>query len=334
MDFDYKQAWIELACPAFGNLPFELRQLFKRVADECGDLHQEPGSLRQMWPATPDLRQAFEAWGSTDLAKAARAVNNYGHWVSGERPNDLPRDGSHWKFAHYCDQVLSERLGVGSTRWSNRDKKGLDIQIHDGFLRCCYSSSTQWTWTEVGLANENNVAWLKENMRSHNEFWQYKRYLGLNDPWARPWLLAGKNFVVPKTDDDRLLLDLRSVPAPEGWRVQTMTQVNHRLREGVTPSPRTRSFAEASKPHPFCIGTKHMERSDGGYLNPRSAPCDICGEDYDDHLSDKAVMLACSAPNFVMDQTHLDNVKPWLLALKEKAVGVEGFGFVPDNDEE
>lgn len=60
--------------------------------------------------------------------------------------------------------------------------------------------------------------------------------------------------------------------------------VNHRLREGMY------ALKGKSDRHPFCIGTKHFQ-NDSMYLDPSSAPCDICGCDYADHISDRVAIL-------------------------------------------
>lgn len=47
-------------------------------------------------------------------------------------------------------------------------------------------------------------------------------------------------------------------------------------------------------PHPFMVGSKHVERSaelNGGVLDPNLAPCAHCGGDYKDHTHDRVLVV-------------------------------------------
>lgn len=73
------------------------------------------------------------------------------------------------------------------------------------------------------------------------------------------------------------------------------TVKHHRTRKYPEPQPdaslikkfgRTKNFfpyRKTATPHPFVIGNKHIAYSQGATLNPRVAPCDHCGRDYDEH---------------------------------------------------
>lgn len=131
--FDFRRAWRELADPEYRKLPERMRELHKRVDFECAGLDQlndlsmpwpkvKPGELEQ----SPSLREAFEAQTSEDLAVASRVVWSYGHWMPGGSPRPRSRQtGSTWKFAMYCDQILTLRLGVEAAAKGFKVLKGM-----------------------------------------------------------------------------------------------------------------------------------------------------------------------------------------------------------------
>lgn len=167
--FNYVRAWQEMAKPAFENLPSDIHKLVQRVFVEGAELQQKP-DLTMSWPEGSDLRKEFGCYASEDLAKASHIVNCYGHWAPGlrkqlhlddigyqnalNRASALQNVGTHWKFSHYCDQVLRDRCDLP------RDMEGAGVGylIMQGFLRICVSTPYSWTWTEVGLGTERTLA--------------------------------------------------------------------------------------------------------------------------------------------------------------------------------
>jgi hypothetical protein len=151
--FDYASAWHDLAIPAYNVLPDDVHALYARTVRETQGLSQLK-DLSMPWPS-PEFREAFRAIETETLARAARAINSCGHWKPGashcQSSHAFPGTdhGAHWKFSHYADQELSERLGVSR---SNASSPGYKTGILEGYLRVCYETRDSWRWDEVGPA--------------------------------------------------------------------------------------------------------------------------------------------------------------------------------------
>ena len=79
------------------------------------------------------------------------------------------------------------------------------------------------------------------------------------------------------------------------------------------------------KPHPFCIGTRHMQNADG-ILDERacrSAPCAFrnCNLGYDDHTHETAVFVGPVQEHQLLQEDHKEwrdtVLQPYLLKLKD-----------------
>jgi len=90
-DFDYARAWRDLYRPAYKCLSWDLRQLFRRVAVECSELHQRQ-DLWMHWPDedshyvhgfTEPLRANFESFDDEYLAWASQVIFGLGHYAVG-----------------------------------------------------------------------------------------------------------------------------------------------------------------------------------------------------------------------------------------------------------
>jgi hypothetical protein len=153
--FDYAAAWREVARPAYLALPADVIALVGRVAVEARDLSQAPDcSMRWPEPNGGALREAFAVIDPEALALAARVVYYVGHWWPRHgRGVELPgrEHGGHWKFSHYADQVIRERLNL-SANPDGGNYPGLSFQVHEGALRLCYQSRDMWTWAEIAPA--------------------------------------------------------------------------------------------------------------------------------------------------------------------------------------
>ncbi len=157
--FDYRRAWHEVAKPAYLILPADVRQLLADVTEQAKDLHQLP-DCSMPWPEDSDLRARFDRIPAEWLALAARAIYFVGHW----RPADadlaeIPRNGETWKFAHYADQSLRERLGLPPRGSNGRYGSGCHsgVEIHQGTIRVYYSSPDCWLWDEVAPATQEGL---------------------------------------------------------------------------------------------------------------------------------------------------------------------------------
>lgn len=316
-DFDYKRAWIELASPGFGNIPFELRELLKRVAVECADYGQDQ-TLRVIWPDdNGSLKGALSDWSSEDLSKAARSVYFFGHWnfhKDSEMEGYGVTGGSHWKFASYCDQILSERIDARlplrtKGRWE-RSGRGVQIQVHEGFLRGCISSLSSWTWEEVGLATIDNAQKLSDLIGgASTAIWEERitkavREIGMVDPWTAQWL-----------NKDRFM----NLPPKFKGTYGTSENGNFQVVDTI------------AVPHPYCITARHIAA--GGILNSESieaaerngAACGIkgCRLSYKQH--EVALLVSCKTePN--------DELEKYLVGNKDECEknGYAGFAFRND----
>lgn len=157
--FDYARAWAERAKPGYECLPASVQALFLLVAEEAGSLSQLP-DCSMPWPEDRLFRQAFIDIPAEVLAFAARTVHNLGHWKPGKA--DLPTAelsaigrGAHWKFSHYADQVLREKLGLPAR--GDGGRTGVSFAIHEGAIRVCYASRNSWCWEEVAPATARGM---------------------------------------------------------------------------------------------------------------------------------------------------------------------------------
>lgn len=157
--FDYIRAWDDLAYPAWLTLPASIKGLVALTGEQAGDLHQIQ-DLTMPWPEGPGFKSAFEAHDSDTLALASRVVYYLGHWQH-PRAGFTPacslspawnKSGAHWKFSHYADQVLRERLGLQGREKTG--ERGFGFALLEGAIRLTYSSNDMWTWEEVAPGTE------------------------------------------------------------------------------------------------------------------------------------------------------------------------------------
>jgi hypothetical protein len=205
-DFNYVLAFCELAWPAYNKLSKDIKDLVLKVSEIAGEVGQD-SKLDMCWPKDNNLKQQFEQFENEELAMAARVIYFLGHWFckpilceNEETPlfSDvglkLGCKGAHWKFAHYCDQIIRDRLNI-----SNEGVGRCGLSLHEGMARVFYSTKDMWVWIEVGLpgvdfvekciagckrvATEEDfyklVSSLKENNNSFEKEWlDTKKYVG------------------------------------------------------------------------------------------------------------------------------------------------------------
>lgn len=330
-DFDYKTAWQELAAPAFDSLPQSTLDLLALVNQEAADLHQQQ-DLTMPWP-NDAFKAAFDAADAAELAYAARVIYFHGHWHPGKSPY---KKGEYWKLMHYADQSLNARLGLPVV---DRDHKfGVNFKVIEGLIRAQFNHKNGWMNEDLGLATEENLKSCRPDVITstidnfEKRCKQARKKLAAKDPLIAPWL-DKERFMIDKSPDGVLLKELRAVPAPPQWCVKEVTSANHRLALHLPQSGNDRGRPWGK--HPFCIGQKHMENNSGSImLDPRCAPCDICGYDFDKHISDKIALLEYSGDGELPIGQGKEvpvEVRHWLVALKEANQDrVEGFGFVKE----
>lgn len=168
--FDFETAWHTTAKPAYESLPVNVRELFERTARLTADLHQS-SDLQMPWPTADDdhqspdvtgvlpFREAFRAVPSDVLAFAARVIYYTGHWYpTSAKGYEMPgrNTGASWKFSHYADQELRERLNIASERGHAADH-GLSIKVIEGAIRVSYGDRDNWFWEEIAPATEDGL---------------------------------------------------------------------------------------------------------------------------------------------------------------------------------
>jgi len=138
------------------------------------------------------------------------------------------------------------------------------------------------------------------------------------------WMMDHKEGT--SLDDVELRLMIAPMLAPH-LICHAVTAINHRLKDGC------HALKGKNVRHMFCIGQKHF-KSDSIYLDPRAAPCDICGCDCDDHVSDHIVVL--KLPPDQVDKTELtEDQSACLKALAPFMTEhkLDGFVFVKNKGE-
>lgn len=145
---------------------------------------------------------------------------------------------------------------------------------------------------------------------------------GYRDSWPQAPAEQFRDHVEGTDLDDEEKTDLlRKMLQPELTALR-IAYVNHRLREGC----------HSSKPnHQFVIGNKHFGNSESMYLDPRCAPCDFCGLEYDDHISDRVLFIGPNREVFVdenvdlsdAEQKKLETIAPLL-----EEYAIDGMAFV------
>lgn len=307
MDFDYKRAWKELAKPVYDSLPDEIHLLVGYVNERSRDLHQDR-DLSMPWPKdNGELQKRFAETDLATLSLASRAVYFYGHWAPHGVIN-THSGGTYWKFAHYADQTLRSVL-------LKQPRDGTFYQIHEGVVRVCYSDSNTWTWEEVGLASDLDL--IREEVKTlafgRSDFYLSAQKLlyrvGMQNPISAPWLDKNK-FMIPKTEEEKLLVALREIVPPPHWCIDSISHINF-------------------KPHPFTIGLEHIkdgfiDTSVGCAYRDRDGKCGLPPEK---HTSDTVVsLLYLGKEEPILTEAFVPS--DWLMQLKEIANGeVEGFIF-------
>lgn len=162
--FDYRQAWVQAARPAYEallNANPQIADALDIVASHYRDIHQDRDHLGIPWRNETD-RTFFMLLDTDDLAFASHVIHMVGHWFPGDYGlGSLFRKtfvvpgrewGSTWKFAHLADQALRALLQskLQTPEFDHvRDDRGWSWQVHQGAVRQCWASRNSWTWVEV-----------------------------------------------------------------------------------------------------------------------------------------------------------------------------------------
>jgi len=164
---------------------------------------------------------------------------------------------------------------------------------------------------------------------SHGGYWKYEHFVkqalaarsysyASFKPYdtEKGWMMDHKEGTDYDNDE---LADMFRPRLADHFEVLDVRNVNFRVRG-----------AAKHDGHPFCIGNAHMQNSVGMYLDPRSAPCAQCKLPYDDHESDR-VMILRRTGKYLPQYELTEDEKAALEAIKEdlEVHKVDGFVFVP-----
>lgn len=367
MVFDYEGHWLDVIEPRWRELNPRHREIILKVTDNS-NIQQGRNTAIDLTTVPESTQELVRGMDSYDLAVCCQIAHDYTHHRPGNA--DLLASysetiGSGWKFSNLAGIFLCQRLGLTGSGVT-KHPKGYFTQCLDGVIRPTLNGSEYWVWNDVGLATEENCEKLKKFKEKHGQptydtfdGWCNKLTNVLHphgDP-DRPLIdnskymvsdelreyltkfryceLRGRPLPEFKPLKDDGLLDFIKYTFPEGYGVRPteLTQVNYRLADGCSGGNRSIMYTNQElNHHPFVIGQDHMRNSQGSRLDPKSAPCDLCGNDYEDHLSDKALLLE---RNPLLPDDALTKILPHIIKILKPQLdqlGVETFGF-PSSEE-
>ena len=287
-DFDCAEAWLRLASPAIKNLHTAQKEALNKIVPQLRDL-QQGRDLNIKIPS--DVRAELNKLTVKELAILSRSCYFIGHWQPSEwnKPAWNKGHGEGWKVANVCDQMLREKIDLPS-----------NIEIHEGQFRVTFSSKDEWTWEEFGLATEKNVETFKTCGLSFGSSTLHKSAHKLavlcGDLWdTEPFMKF------PKDSKEAAFQELLVEDSP--FVLENFTTINH-------------------QPHPYVIGTAHINasngilderaireaerRGDGCYYREGGQRCTLS---YDEHTSEKAIMLK------LIRNVNGEELKPFLKPL-------------------
>ena len=313
--------------------PDEFRELVKDIASHllariarasyfCG--HWYPGdTVTVKVDGMPDQVFVSEGYPHSGTEKAKQYIERLAEYPVLEKEPEVQkvakREGPNldgrvsWRLAHMCDWILRQRLGVG------RDvKSGRGFMVHDGGLRYARSTRDSWTWEEVGLASERNLAICKEHR--DDDFEQccekMREDVCAIDQHSRAWFVNKKRWYSHKEGTKYNGDDL----------IQELNELDQRLFEF------DRVDAINFHPHPFMIDDRHF---DGGRINVHKAGCGYqerkfgpkCDLPHDKHTCEHAVMVKLIAP---FEEAEFKRILQKAVEIaKANNIQIEGFGFLP-----
>lgn len=317
MQFDYEKAWKELAKPGFDSIVEqqpEIVGLLNTISEEYRELKQDQKTLDLPWPE--GLVGRFESIDTPTLALASFMVYNYGHWMPS---NEKDRTLETWKFSNFADQILRKRLKIEREVRGSPLALGYTLAVDHGLLVLCrrtlndsYRSPVAFAVPEardvvqgvVNLARITNEpdfdavcnrcvqeAAPREGLGAKcfrlgdytvsDELYEHIRACRKAEAEGQPTPAMPR----PKTDEGLAeLYRTDCITKRLFFTVDRVTHINYRLKPGIEP------FKNCPPNHPFVIGRTHIVKSDG-ILDPNVAPCDACGRNFDQHISDRVAVL-------------------------------------------
>lgn len=352
-DLDYTRAWKDLYWPAYKCLSWDMREQFRRVADECRDLHQDRNT-NMIWPGegshhlhdyTLPLKADFQQCDINNLAWASLVIHFLGHFFpySGSDPLGVRvmflEDADHisdgfWevvsqkkfggatrKFSLYADMILTENLGLPETT-ASRHAPAYEYYVDNGWLMLRHNHNGGWENHQLGFATTTQLQRAKDavanvhpdSLHEAVEKIRNKAMEGM-DGWQQDAFELKPKFYTHKegTSTDDEEVEWLYKPMLNG---SFITRGIHHVNH---------------KPHPFVIGPRHLANSDSMYLDPDSAPCayaekgmmrNTCQLSYKEHTASKVLFLECSKDVLEEEATKL------IKRLPLQDDGIDGIAFV------
>jgi len=242
-------------------------------------------------PMSYGLREVFESFDDETLAHSAHVIYFLGHWASNGKYS------CSWWFTNMANQVLSKRLGVDNSI----KQRGLFLRVHDGLIRLTYSNRDTWQWEEICTATRDHLARCQQVVDETGDYDDAVRVLKKEFGPVRP------DFVVPQPWD----VQINKALIGSGMKGVEIVSVNF-------------------DPHPFVITNKHVERSNGMFLDPTTAPCGHRGCTLlpDQHTHERALVIEGFVDG-IGQRERLEKLVPLLEELK-----IDGLVFARDLDDE
>lgn len=355
MRFDYERAWKELAKPGFDSIieNSDVKELLDTITEHCKELRQDAKTLDLPWPEglkEKFLRERFERIDTPTLALASFMVYNYGHWMPSNQTEH--RSLETWRFSNFADQILRKRLKIEREIGVYSLALGYSFVVDHGLLVLCRRTLNDSCRSPVAFAvpeardvaqgvvnlaritNEPDFdavcnrcvqeAAPKEGLGARcfrlgdytisDELYEHIRACRKAEAEGKPAPAMPR----PKTDEGLVELYRQDCAVRRAFfTVDRVTHINYRLKPGVEP------FKNCPPYHPFVIGRTHIVKSND-ILDPTVAPCDACGRDFSQHISDRVAVLK------LLRSVNKSEAMPILDAFVQeiKGDGVDGVVFL------
>jgi len=172
-------------------------------------------------------------------------------------------------------------------------------------------------WAPMGNYSQDGGAYWKFERMVKDYLIRERGFCSVDAKWFEP---DTDRFMEPETDREKLVAKWRArfAQANAPCSMFDIKEVNHRLKAGVD---------DRVKPHPFVIGSRHFN-GNSVYLDPRSAPCDFCKYNFDDHTNDVVMIVG------VKDGCDTEPIRAFLAGIADEIAvdKIDGFCFMKESD--
>jgi hypothetical protein len=207
--------------------------------------------------------------------------------------------------------------------------RGVSYKVHEGFLRVCFSSKDEWLWEALGVATiemfQKALSCFPVQQCSTEMYQKKLKELKALDGWDGGYELLNPfldtALFIERGKDEQDIIELLK---DSGLVLGQITNVNF-------------------KPHPYCIGDRHLKHSDGiisassieNMEKYHKVKCGVkgCNLKYAEHTNDRVAFLKVNDPKQVDDIVNLTPAQAGLLhsdvfkaILKEH--DIDGIAFI------